>query len=241
MYSKLSLEDIFTSKEKIFYSNLSPEDKINFENIILNRFNLAGKDLLTGLYNRNVMDFRLNNVLAGFKRNDFKCKKVDNFSLIFFDIDYFKKINDTFGHKIGDDILKTYSSILIENKQRENDNIFRYGGEEFMIILQDSNLNYAIEYTKIIKKELETRIVIIKNDNNKYLGIDNKYSQLDSSVLVQNVNSSFGVINYKESFNISNKYTVEGLLEKVDSALYNSKNNGRNVISYIKNNELQYL
>ena len=74
-----------------------------------------------------------------------------------YDVDYFKKINDTYGHLVGDIILKELSQLVSKNI-RSSDFIARYGGEEFMILLSNTTLDYAIEVTEKIRTLIENSI-----------------------------------------------------------------------------------
>lgn len=121
---------------------------------------MATTDILTGAYNRRKFEDDLDSIIKKKEKHDIQ------FSLIFFDIDNFKNINDLFGHKIGDLVLQRISKLVLENI-RTTDRLFRWGGEEFIIILYGSNLenarNVAGKIRNIIENEdfgLETKITI---------------------------------------------------------------------------------
>ncbi|NPA88547.1 MAG: diguanylate cyclase [Epsilonproteobacteria bacterium] len=147
------------------------------------------KDPLTGVYNRNILEKIL-------KENINK-----NICVIFADIDHFKKINDTYGHQFGDTVLQTFAQIL-KNSLRKNDIIVRYGGEEFLIYIQNVE---SIKYAQKIAEQL--RKVVENFDFNG-----------------KKITASFGVCcKY-----ISSKESFEELIKNADKALYKAKNNGRN-------------
>lgn len=149
--------------------------------------NIASIDNLTKIYNR----------FAFFKELDkLKGKK---FCLIMFDIDHFKKINDTYGHDVGDFVLKELCQV-VDNKLRKGDIFARYGGEEFIIIFPNSTIQAAISIANRIRKDIES------HDFKK----------------VPQVTVSLGVIEVKENT------LVEIFLKNVDIALYKAKENGRN-------------
>jgi len=106
------------------------------------------KDFLTSLVSKRGLDEELNRVEKSFIRY-----KIE-YSICFFDIDYFKKINDTFGHDAGDLILKKIGSIFLELK-RDVDIIGRYGGEEFLAILPNTPLSGALVFAEKIRKKVE--------------------------------------------------------------------------------------
>lgn len=155
----------------------------------------ANKDSLTKIYNRRKLEKLMSLQISQSKKEN------TTFSIIFFDIDNFKKINDEFGHNIGDKILISLSKIVSQNI-RKSDIIGRWGGEEFIIILPYTDVNGALKTTEHLKELI----------NNYNFGIGRA------------VTSSFGITQYK------NKDTKKELVERADEAMYFVKNNGRNGI-----------
>lgn len=154
---------------------------------------MAKIDALTGAYNRRKFDEDLNSII--------KKKKHENqsFSLIFFDIDRFKTINDRFGHKMGDHVLRCVSRLVIENI-RITDGLFRWGGEEFIVILPDEDLESAKNVAEKIRNII----------------------QLYDFGIGQKISISLGVGEYMphEDF--------DQILQRVDNALLKAKTEGRN-------------
>lgn len=186
--SAISLIFIFTIMFLIYRSN-KKLSMINKELEILSQ-----TDKLTSIHNRAKLDSILENELKMTKRYK------EPTSLILIDIDFFKKINDTQGHTVGDIILKEFSSVLSKNI-RETDYIGRWGGEEFLIILPHTKLNNAL----LIAENL--RILIEKNIFHNDL----------------KVTASFGVYECKNS-------NPTKCLSKADKALYEAKNSNRNCV-----------
>lgn len=154
---------------------------------------LATKDELTNCFNKNTLKNKLESEILKFKRyNNF-------FSIIMFDIDFFKKVNDTFGHKAGDDVLKEIAYTAKE-RIRKTDYIGRWGGEEFLIVLSNTNLNEACVLAENLRKSFESK------------KINNQIS----------VTASFGVTTILEDDDILS------LFKRVDSLMYQAKNKGRN-------------
>ena len=120
------------------------------------------------------------------------------------DIDFFKKINDTYGHLAGDEILKQISECLIKNTKGD-DIVGRFGGEEFIILLKNTNLDNSKALLEKIRKDIDDLIV--------------KYNNF----IIDNLNISIGAV-----FNQDNNTDLNNLIEKADKALYNVKENGRN-------------
>jgi len=152
-------------------------------------------DSLTGIFNRYKIDTALKQQISYSKRHQ------TPLSLIFFDIDHFKKINDTFGHKAGDEILKEITN-LIKTHLREYDIFGRWGGEEFIIILPNTSLKQAVKVAQKLKS-------IIENHNFNHIG---------------HLTCSFGVTELTEND------TTDSILIRVDSFMYEAKKRGRNNI-----------
>jgi len=123
---------------------------------LLEQLRLQAKDLeqqsredpLTGLYNRRYLDFRLENEFARAKRYS------RNLSVVMTDLDFFKKINDTYSHLVGDEVLKIIAHLFRENL-RGVDFAARYGGEEFVLLLPETPSNGAILVCERIRREVE--------------------------------------------------------------------------------------
>jgi len=154
---------------------------------------LAHNDQLTEVSNRH----HLTAVLE--KEYERKTRYNSTFSFIIFDIDHFKSINDNYGHNTGDEILKEMSD-LIKKNIRQNDYFGRWGGEEFVIIAAEIDLNSAYQLAEKLRKEIE--------ENNF---IEN-----------ENITASFGVAE------IGTAENIDDLIKRADDALYRAKRNGRN-------------
>jgi diguanylate cyclase (GGDEF)-like protein len=159
------------------------------------------KDGLTGLLNRVAID----ELLAKSFRKAVDGK--NNLSLVMIDVDYFKKFNDQFGHQSGDNILKLIATTL-QKLSRPFDHVGRYGGEEFIVILNDTNLSKALVYAERIRKEIEQLGKLLAN----------RFPGLSLTV-------SAGISEYKS--NIKNR---DKLIAKADLALYQAKETGRNKV-----------
>jgi len=156
---------------------------------------LSVTDQLTKLYNRRKIDKMLATEIEQARRYN------HSFSLILIDIDYFKKINDTYGHQTGDRVLQIISKLFSSNI-RKTDMVGRWGGEEFLIISLEQNFQKVL----IFVEKLRTLI-------------DNHYFET-----VGNVTCSFGVAHFTQGD------TVDSLLSRTDVALYEAKDAGRNCV-----------
>ncbi len=158
---------------------------------------LATTDKLTKLYNRRKIEELLEFELNRSERFN------HSFGLAIVDIDNFKEVNDTYGHQTGDKVLEEVANILSTNR-RKTDFIGRYGGEEFIIICPESNLEGVLNLMENLRKKIS------------------EYSFYK----VKNKTASFGVTISQE------KDTIESLLKRADIALYSAKNSGRNKVEY---------
>jgi len=170
------------------------------------------KEHPTGLYNRRYIIERLSVDI-----NYSRISKVP-LSIIMADIDFLKKVNDKYGHVNGDRILSDFSDLILKSIRNNSDWVGRYGGEEFIIVLSNTNLKNAYDVAERIRKQLE-------NTSFKYENIN------------INITASFGIDSI-----IDYDYDIEipDFLSKVDKNLYKAKTNGRNrtIISQENVNEV---
>lgn len=156
----------------------------------------AGIDFLTKLANRRVIDEELERYEELYLRFN------DSYSIVFFDIDFFKKINDNYGHMAGDVVLSSFAHIL-KKKSRDMDIVGRFGGEEFVAILPKTDLAGAKAYAEAIRVAVEKTKFIYKD------------KRIDVTV-------SCGCAERK---NVSG---LKDLIKASDEQLYKAKQNGRN-------------
>ena len=164
---------------------------------------MAVSDPLTGLFNRRHFDVHLDAEWRSAVREQLPI------SLIFIDIDHFKLYNDNHGHQAGDLCLKQIADILTENLHRPGDACVRYGGEEFVVLLANTNMDQALYVAEKIQSHLQA------------LAIPHGYSPVAGKVTV-----SMGVASMVPDRND----TPKDLLEKADKSLYRAKAAGRNRI-----------
>ena len=160
----------------------------------------AIRDPLTGVYNRRYFSEALDNETFRAMREHIP------FSLVILDVDHFKRINDTYGHKCGDLILKSLAQFLHDNIRR-SDIICRFGGEEFVILMPDANIESAYERTETFRKQFEAMM-------HAYEG-RKIHSTFSAGIASFPIHSTSG----------------ESLLGMADLALYQSKAQGRNRIT----------
>ena len=112
------------------------------------------RDAMTGLYNRRFLEEYVAALVSGAQR------RKSPFSVLMLDLDYFKQVNDTYGHEAGDKVIKTLADILVRNV-RASDLTVRYGGEEFVIVLLDTGAEAAVEVAEKIRTQVgETKMVL---------------------------------------------------------------------------------
>jgi diguanylate cyclase (GGDEF)-like protein len=166
----------------------------------------SSTDHLTGLLNRRSFEMKLDILDDLFKTS----KK--NYAIIFFDIDHFKDVNDTYGHEAGDIILKTFSALLLK-LTKETDTLARYGGEEFIAIIEYTNLDGLNSYINRIKNVV---------NKNKFI-YENQKIQITFS----------GGVELR-----SNHKTAKNTIKNADKLLYKAKQSGRNKIIFWNEKEI---
>ncbi|SMO58264.1 diguanylate cyclase (GGDEF) domain-containing protein [Balnearium lithotrophicum] len=175
------------------------ERKITFELLEEEKELLLKKaitDPLTKLYNRNYLFSYLEEMIPKSKEHGFPI------SLAVIDIDFFKRINDTYGHLIGDCVLKELSSIL-SHSFRANDCVARYGGEEFVVVMPFSTLHDACKKLEKVREQIKEH-VFCKSENRSL-----------------KVTVSVGVTEYRDSM------SIEEFIKRADENLYEAKRSGR--------------
>jgi len=162
----------------------------------------ANHDPLTGLYNRRFVMDQLHRELGQAIRYEFEC------SLVLIDLDYFKRVNDTYGHVAGDAVLKQVSSEL-QKSVRTVDVLGRWGGEEFIVLLPHTSVSDAQLATQQWLKRVQEESVILADGE----ALEISFSAGVAGLLVKDGESV--------------QQHIEALLEKVDSRLYKAKDCGR--------------
>ena len=155
-------------------------------------------DDLTGLHNRKAYNTRITELLELYHRYG------TTFSMMMFDIDHFKSVNDTYGHSMGDEVLKQLGT-LVRGHIRVNDYAFRIGGEEFVILLSNTTLSDATTFANKLRELITTKITCTL--------------ELGRSITV-----SVGVIE------VTVDDSADSMLTRADQCLYKAKDNGRNCV-----------
>ena len=164
---------------------------------------LAIRDGLTGLFNHRYFREVLDKELARSKRNS--CM----FALLFFDVDFFKQYNDSYGHLEGDHLLSTLG-ILLRDRMRDSDTVARYGGEEFVVMLPETSKERGVEVAEGIRRMIEST----------------KFTRQDHQE-TRSVTVSVGVSSYP-----GDGQDAQTLIHNADSLLYKAKQQGRNQVCY---------
>ena len=134
-------------------------------------YDAAIHDAKTNLYNSKFFDTMLDFEMAHAKRGEELC-------LFIIDLDYFKKINDKYGHMIGDKVLVHFAKFLT-NHVRKSDIVSRFGGEEFLILFPSTNLRNAEKFVKRLKNKLESE-KLLKKYNITFSGSLTQYKKSDT-------------------------------------------------------------
>jgi diguanylate cyclase (GGDEF)-like protein len=209
LFVEAKIEEFTKEVEKTFYLNLFASLFVTVLIILVilatvKRYNqqlenLASFDSLTQLPNRRNFNIYFEKALKLFKRDNTPR------SIIFFDLDNFKHINDTYGHLVGDEVLKRIADIL-KAQIRDSDSISRWGGEEFLVLLNNSNLQYSMEVAEKLRVAFENDIIL-------------------HDLVKGGVTSSFGVTTFYEKDS-----NIDKIVSRADEALYKAKNSGKNCV-----------
>lgn len=179
------------------------EQKLQEANLVLKE--LSAKDGLTGIWNRRTFDEQLE--IEWYRSLINSDAHTHPLSLIMLDIDQFKKFNDTYGHQAGDDCLKKVANAIEQTARKTGDMVFRYGGEEFSVLLPETDLEGAVVVAERIRKVVEN------------LAIPHSGSEVSQFVTI-----SLGV----HTIIPNEERTMDQLIVEADKALYQAKQSGRN-------------
>ena len=159
-------------------------------------------DPLIGIYNRRHFDLKMTEEIERAHRYNFQL------SMLLLDIDHFKNVNDTYGHYIGDLVLKSLGHLLLKNV-RKTDIVARYGGEEIAVIATHTSVPTAADLAERLRQVVETSVMVPADD------------QEDRQAVTISV--SIGVAGLDQQI-----VDRQSLIERTDEALYKAKQNGRN-------------
>jgi len=166
---------------------------------------LSITDALTGTYNRRYLMERLPQEIERARRYGHPL------SVVLCDVDHFKKVNDTYGHQAGDQVLESFARLLTGSVRADIDWVTRYGGEEFLIVLPETSVTDAVAFAEKMRAAIAAHPFEIANGT-------------------LSVSSSFGVSGYN-SAQIQKDASVDNLIANADRCLYRSKDMGRNRVT----------
>jgi diguanylate cyclase (GGDEF)-like protein len=191
-------EGDFDEYDKEYIRNVATLASIAINNAVL--FEMATTDMMTKLKLKHYLYTILDEWLDSSKSDE-------SFSMLMFDLDFFKHVNDTYGHSCGDMVLKYVAQIILDNT-RGADIAARYGGEEFVVLVSYPGKNMALRIAERIRKTIET-------------------SEIQYKDATLRITLSCGVACYDKNIDVS----AAAMIERADKALYQSKQNGRNKIT----------
>jgi len=160
------------------------------------------RDFLTGVYNRKTFEKMFD------EQVETATEQSTPVSLLMLDIDHFKQFNDKFGHLLGDEVLKIVARVLM-NTLKGRDVVARFGGEEFIVMLPETNIESAMIVAEILRNNIASKELKQKNTGENYGAIT----------------ISIGVAHFRPGDD------MQSLIKRADDALYKSKRNGRNCVT----------
>lgn len=206
-HEKMRLLKVLARQCSLVMENCLLYEDLRQRNDSLEKYNkqiqyLSQRDPLTGCYNRRYMNEHLPREIRRARRYR------RSLSLALCDIDFFKNINDTYGHTFGDKVLQQFVRSLNELIRTDSDWLVRYGGEEFLLVLPETSLDNALHLAERLRSRIASK-------DFEYLGETARLT------------ASFGLIGFGAG-PIPEKAPAENLLRHVDANLYRAKNEGRN-------------
>ena len=181
---------------------MTAEIKAKYEDLALsneNLKNLAIRDQMTNLFNHAEFKDNLTRQIKIFRRNQ------EPFCLVIGDLDNFKKVNDTHGHLVGDEVIRNAADLLVGSLREEMDSVYRYGGEEFAVLLRNTS-------------EKDGKMVM----NRFRTALEKSSVQADGTKLKTTMSIGIGLFNPD--------WKMEQFIQKVDRAMYHAKNKGKNTV-----------
>lgn len=197
---RLVVELLKETTDKLVFGDGQNGQEVRLFTMIEHMNRAAVQDALTEVFNRRYINERLPVDLLN------ASVKNEPLSIIFADLDFFKKVNDTYGHIAGDAVLKEFANELELHIRKDKDWVARYGGEEFMLCLSNTDKHTAMMVAERIRACVESREFIIGNNP-------------------LHITCSFGV---HTVYNANESLTVDEIIELVDKRLYQAKREGRN-------------
>jgi len=179
--------------------------ELNYKDMVDKLKFLASTDPMTQLYNRRYFT-KMSDFIF-----DLTKREKQNLSIVMLDIDKFKNVNDTYGHKVGDDVIISLANKLIDH-QRKSDVICRYGGEEFVILLPNTSIDGANTLAQKIRKDIELLTIKLLSNKSLKFTVSLGVSQVD----------------------LESDKNIELALKRADDALYEAKETGRNKVCIYK-------
>ncbi len=170
---------------------------------------LVATDPLTGLYNRRSGEITLHNAAEDFVKNE------TPYVVAMGDIDWFKEVNDRYGHPTGDEVLKKLSEIFMEHMEKKGF-VFRLGGEEFLLLYERMSMKEAVKQLEVLKERIQNAVIDYKGEK-------------------VSVTMSFGAAQFKKGC------TYEEIVKKADDRLYAAKKAGKNNIQYTSTTKMDMI
>jgi GGDEF domain-containing protein len=201
----VALHFVLNTQLATFYFMLA--GLILLSGIIINSYNLAYKDELTQMPSRRALKQHLSSLGK-------------TYTLAMVDVDHFKKLNDNYGHDVGDEVLKMLATHLLSVEG--GGKAYRYGGEEFTIVFAGKDASTAIVYLDALRNKIASKPFIIRNKKRPKKKSDKKPT-ISANTQKLSVTVSIGVAENQAKYD-----STQDIMKSADNALYKAKKNGRN-------------
>lgn len=199
--TKLVVEMLKDGTESILIGYGDYKEHIELQSIINGMNSMAVKDSLTGVYNRRFIGERLPADMISSSIHD------QPLSIIIIDIDNFKQVNDTYGHVVGDRLIKEFASCIISSIRAEGDWVARYGGDEFLVCLSNADNEMAYKIAERMRSKVESHVFIHEDEKIK-------------------MTASFGIYTISQEGPLS----IDEFIDLADKNLYKAKKQGKNKV-----------
>lgn len=194
----------------------------DIESLLQEMNDYASRDELTGMYNRRYINEKLpTDINSSITHNQPLC-------VVMVDLDFFKNVNDSYGHIAGDWVLKDFAKILSTSIRSDLDWVGRYGGEEFLIVIRNTDEKNAFNVIEKIRKSVENKIFAYQDIKIKITASFGAYSIMNSKILKDKMLIVDKKLIIDKKIIMNSNINIDEIINEADKNLYLAKRSGRN-------------